>query len=418
MAVQFDNNVSEWSRTTAADGKWLNKNTIQPLIERTEILRDAINDMTGSSVPELKAQLETEKQVRAEADTAEHTARSEADDALRRDIDGLSEQIGDTINLKPGPGIKLDEVDGGRYLEISANYNDGDNTTYGIFNSTTAVGYGKGGWVINPDSGNLTTDGTEIYGLKDNKVYHIEISGHFVVNTPNDTIISAYLLDSNGKKLYFNIDTSNSELVVPVSFTYSFIPTTNLDTTTGTYKYKLIKWTSMDEHGQEDTEAEENAINLFITDISIHEVANKTISVSIPSIKLYGFADNPVLAGSTLLDYRKLPISNANPMTGNVEIQVVDNSIKTKTTGIYNCNAVVNITRTETLTEDVAMIFKVPYSSTQDMLIDHIISKTATTTTICLCWQAANCNHLDIKVNTLPVGLSAKIKYIQFTETA
>ena len=250
MAVQFDNNVSEWSRTTAADGKWLNKNTIQPLIERTEILRDAINDMTGSSVPELKAQLETEKQVRAEADTAEHTARSEADDALRRDIDGLSEQIGDTINLVEGQGIKLDEVDGGRYLKISANYNDGDNTTYGIFSSTSGAGYGKGGWELSESNGNLTTDGLEILGLKDNKVYHIEISGHFVVNTPNDTIISAYLLDSNGKKLYFNVDTSNSELVVPVSFAYSFIPTTNLDTTTGTYKYKLMKWTSMDEDGQ------------------------------------------------------------------------------------------------------------------------------------------------------------------------
>ena len=401
MAVQFDNNVSEWSRNTAADGKWLNKNTIQPLIARTEILRDAINDMTGTSVPELKAQLETEKQVRAEADNAEHEARTEADNTLRRDIDGLSEQIGDTINLKAGEGIKLEEEDSGRSLKISANYNDGDNTTYGIFTSSTGAGYNTGNWVLIPLSGNLTTDGISIKGLKDNKVYHIDISGYYVVNTPNDTIISAYLLDSNGKKLNFNVDTSNSGLAVPIILSYSFIPSTGFDETTETYTYKLEKWTSIDEYGQEGREAETNSINLFITDISIHELATKTISINVPTIKLYGFADNPTLAGSTLLDYRMLPISNANPMTGNVDIQVIDNSIKTKTTGIYNCNAVVDITKTGTLSEDVAITFKVPYSSTQDMFIDHIISKTATATTICLCWQAANCNHLDIKVSTL-----------------
>ena len=207
MAVQFDNNVSEWSRTTVADGKWLNKNTIRPLIERTEILRDAINDMA-----------------------------------------------------------------------------DSDNTIYGIFSSTSGAGYSKGGWELTESNGNLTTDGFEICGLKDNKVYHIEISGYYTVNTPNDIIITAYLLDSNGKKLYFNVNTSNSGLVVPVTFAYSFIPTTNLDTETGTYKYKLLKWTSMDEDGHEDTEAEESAISLYISDISIYEIANKTISVSVPKL--------------------------------------------------------------------------------------------------------------------------------------
>ena len=416
MAVQFENNVSEWSRTTAADGNWLNKNTIQPLIERTEILRDAINDMTGSSVPELKAQLETEKQVRAEADTAEHTVRSEADDALRRDIDGLSEQIGDTINLVEGPGIKLDEVDGGQTLKISANYNDGDNTTYGIFSSTSGAGYGKGGWELTESNGNLTTDHTEILGLKDNKVYHIEISGHFVVNTPNDTIISAYLLDSNGKKLYFNVDTSNSELVVPVSFAYSFIPTTNLDTTTGTYKYKLMKWTSMDEDGHEDTEAEENAISLFITDISIHEVANKTISVSIPDVKLYGLANNPPLVGSTTVGEKILPI-DGTAMTGNTEFQIENNSIKIKSSGIYNCNAVVVITGSGALTGNETFTFTVPYSNSGNMSFTHILDISKVTNTVCICWQAADCTHLNIKVDKLPLGLSAKIEYIQYTET-
>lgn len=416
MAVNFDNNVSEWSRSTAADGKWLNKNTIQPLIERTEILRDAINDMSGTSVPELKAQLETEKQTRANADRSEHDERVQADNELHREVDGLSEQIGDTITLVEGPGIKLDEVDGGQTLKISANYNDGDNTTYGIFTSTTGVGYGKGGWVISETNGNLTTDHTEILGLKDNKVYHIEISGHFIVNTPNDTIITAYLLDSNGKKLYFNVDTSTSELVVPVTFTYSFIPTTNLDTTTGTYKYKLMKWTSMDEDGHEDTEAEESAISLFITDISIHEVANKTISVSIPDVKLYGLANNSLLAGSTTLGTKTLPIDGTS-MTGNTDIQIENNSIKIKSSGIYNCNAVVVITGTGTLTGNETFTFTVPYSNSGNMSFTHILDISKITNTICICWQAADCTHLDIKVDKLPAGLSAKIEYIQYTET-
>lgn len=417
MAVNFDNNVSEWSRSTAADGKWLNKNTIQPLIERTEILRDAINDMSGTSVPELKAQLETEKQTRANADRTEHDERVQADNELHREVDGLSEQIGDTITLVEGPGIKLDEVDGGQTLKISANYNDGDNTTYGIFTSTTGVGYGKGGWVISETNGNLTTDGTEILGLKDNKVYHIEISGHFIVNTPNDTIITAYLLDSNGKKLYFNVDTSTSELVVPVTFTYSFIPTTNLDTTTGTYKYKLMKWTSMDEDGHEDTEAEESAISLFITDISIHEVANKTISVSIPDVKLYGLANNSSLAGSTTVGTKTLPL-DGTPMTGNTDIQIENNSIKIKSSGIYNCNAVVVITGTGTLTGDETFTFTVPYSNSGNMNVTHILDISKVTNTVCICWQATGCTHLDIKVDKLPAGLSAEIKYIQYTEIA
>ena len=417
MAVQFDNNVSEWSRNTAADGKWLNKNTIQPLIARTEILRDAINDMTGTSVPELKAQLETEKQVRAEADNTEHIARAEADDTLRRDIDGLSEQIGDTINLVEGQGIKLEEVDSGKYLRISANYNDGDNTTYGIFTASNGAGYNTGDWALVELNGNLTTDGISIKGLKDNKVYHIDISGYYVVNTPNDTIISAYLLDSNGKKLNFNVDSSNANLAVPVMLSYSFIPTTGLDETTGTYTYKLVKWTSMDEYGQEGREAETNSINLFLTDISIHELATKNISVSVPDVKLYGLADNPDLVGTNTLGTKKLPLSVTNPMTGNIEIQVTNDSIVTKSSAIYNCNAVVVITKTGTLTENVAIRFDVPYTTTQYMSFDHVIDVTKTTNTICLCWQAAGTNHLDITVNTLPLGLTAKVKYIQYTET-
>ena len=49
--VNFDGvPVSGWSRTTVADGRWLNKNTIEPLSARTDILKDAINNLDASDI--------------------------------------------------------------------------------------------------------------------------------------------------------------------------------------------------------------------------------------------------------------------------------------------------------------------------------------------------------------------------------
>ena len=104
-------------------------------------------------------------------------------------------------------------------------------------------------------------------------------------------------------------------------------------------------------------------------------------------------------------------------MTGNTEIQIENNSIKIKSSGIYNCNAVIVITGSGALTGNDSFTFTVPYSNSGNMSFTHILDISKVTNTVCICWQAADCTHLDIKVDKLPFGLSAKIEYIQYTET-
>ena len=41
--------VRTWSRSTVADGNWLNTNTIQPLIDRTNVLEEDQADLLSST---------------------------------------------------------------------------------------------------------------------------------------------------------------------------------------------------------------------------------------------------------------------------------------------------------------------------------------------------------------------------------
>lgn len=84
--------VSQWSRTTAADGKWLNKNTIKPLNDRDDFLADAIDGFD--------AKIQAVSAARAAADTAieqsfanEATERAAADTSLDTRIDGYRDDL-------------------------------------------------------------------------------------------------------------------------------------------------------------------------------------------------------------------------------------------------------------------------------------------------------------------------------------
>lgn len=416
MAVNFnDNKVSEWSRSTAADGKWLNTNTIGPLIRRTEKLRDAIEDVE-QSVGGINSGLSLEIQNRESKDTEEKTARIDADDILQGQVTELSDQLGNTITLAAGTGISLEEVEGGQTLKISANYNDAEETTYGIFTGDDSIAYDNGGWTFEKTAGNLSlsSDYKKIIGLKENTVYNIEIEGYYRVNTPlTNEVFTAYLKDCNNKYSSFSVDMTRANgQNVPITISFSFIPSgsTNIDADTQTYTYNIDKWTGYTGQGTIDA-------TVTLTNISIFEVASKTITVQTPEITLYGLKENAYLTGSAVFENQKFPLTGT--AMSDPHVTVLSNVITLDSTGIYNCSAIIEfekVTPGSTISDtNNAFTFTVPYSS-QDMEMTYTIDLANNLNTVNLNWQVSNCSGLYISLNRLPDGLKARIKYIQFTE--
>lgn len=414
MAVNFnDNKVSEWSRSTAADGKWLNTNTIGPLIRRTEKLRDAIEDVE-QSVGGINSGLSLEIQNRESKDTEEKNAREDADTTLQDQVAGLSDQLGNTITLAAGTGISLEEVEGGQTLKISANYNDAEETTYGIFTGNDHIAYDNGGWTFTKTAGNLSlsSDNKKIIGLKENTVYNIEIEGYYNVGTAlTDEIFTAYLRDCNNKDSFFSVDMTRANgQYVPITISFSFIPSgsTNIDVDTQTYTYNIDKW--MGYTGQSTINA-----TVTLTNISIFEVASKTITVNTPEITLYGLKENNYLTGNASFVNQKFPLDGT--AMSDPHVTVLNNVITLDSAGIYNCSAIIEfekVTSGSTISGN-AFTFTVPYSS-QNMEMTYTIDLANDLNTVNLNWQVSNCSGLYISLNRLPDGLKARIKYIQFTE--
>lgn len=410
MAVNFnDNRVSEWSRSTAADGKWLNTNTIGPLIRRTEKLRDAIEDVE-QSVGGINSGLSLEIQNRESKDTEEKTAREDADVILQGEVTELSDQLGNTITLAAGTGISLEEVEGGQTLKISANYNDADNTSYGIFTGDDNITYDHGGWTFEKTAGNLSLDseGKIIVGLKENTVYNIEIEGYYHVDTAlTDEVFTAYLRDCNSKDSFFSVDMTRANgQLVPIMISFSFIPT-NFDVNTQTYTYNIVKWAGFPGQSPDAT--------VTLTNISIFEVASKTITINTPEITLYGLKENTYLTDASV-ESQKLHLDGA-PMTGPVSYS--SNVITLNSAGIYNCSAIIEfekVTSGSTISGGNAFRFTVPYYNSQDMEMTYTIDLANDLNTVNLNWQISNCSGLYISLDRLPDGLKARIKYIQFTE--
>lgn len=409
MAVNFnDNKVSEWSRSTAADGKWLNTNTIGPLIRRTEKLREAIEDVE-QSVGGINSGLSLEIQNRESKDDEEKTAREDADDILQNQATELSEQLGNTITLAAGTGISLEEVEGGQTLKISANYNDADNTSYGIFTGTSDIDYNSGGWIFTRFAGNLSldSDNEKIVGLKENTIYNIEIEGYYHVDIALNEVFTAYLKDCNNKDSYFSVDMTRANgQLVPITISFSFIPT-NFDVNTQTYTYYIDKWAG---HTESTIDA-----TVRLTNISIFEVASKTITVQTPEITLYGLKENTYLTDASVVS-QKLHL-DGDPMTG--PVSYTSNIITLNSAGIYNCSAIIEFvkeTPSSTISGGNAFTFAVPYYNSQDMEMTYTIDLANDLNTVNLNWQVSNCSGLYISLDRLPDGLKARIKYIQFTE--
>jgi hypothetical protein len=153
-----------------------------------------------------------------------------------------------------------------------------------------------------------------------------------------------------------------------------------------------------------------------ITNISIFEVASKTITVQTPEITLYGLKENPYLIGDALIVNQKLPIDGTAMSDPHVIFS--NNVITLDSTGIYNCSAIIEFekeTSGSTISGSNAFTFTVPYSS-QDMEMTYTIDLANDLNTVNLNWQVSNCSGLYIFLNRLPAGLKARIKYIQFTE--
>lgn len=108
--------VSQWSRTTAADGKWLNKNTIKPLNDRDDFLADAIDgfdakikaeaDARAAADTAIEQSFANEATERASKDTEittaisnESTAREAADSALQERLGDLNDDLKDHKEL-------------------------------------------------------------------------------------------------------------------------------------------------------------------------------------------------------------------------------------------------------------------------------------------------------------------------------
>lgn len=405
MAVEFDNEVSEWNRQTAADGKWLNLNTIVPLIHRTETLRDAINDMEESDLSEINRKIEQEVTDRTDADAIEANVRAEADNNQVHSISELASQLGDTITICEGEGIHIEEIDGGNHLKISVTHDSGDNTTYGFFNVSGSAAFGTSNWTISKSSGNLNTNGTYITELKDNKVYNITVSARYIVNTPINGVICAYLEDSTGKKLNFNIDLSIDNLEIPLSFSYDILPSGQIDTETQTYMFRFVQWAS------DDPAASSVNANLILDNITVHEVASKTIDITMPEITQYGIKDNSSITGpGTLVS---LPFDGV-PMAG--QISHSGTQIDLVPANKYICNAMLEFKPTSTSGSSYEEItVSVPYQTNNNMVMSYYVSMEHTST-VNLAWQISSCSELEIVLNNLPTNLSASVKYIQITE--
>ena len=407
MAIEFDNVVSEWNRNTAADGKWLNLNTIVPLIHRTETLRDAINDIEDSDISELNRKVEQEITDRTTADAQESETRAEADNNQLHSISELASQLGDTITICEGDGIHIEEIDGGNQLKISVTHDSGDDTTYGFFNVSGTAAFGSNRWTISKSSGNLSTDGTDIIGLKDNKVYNITVSARYIVNTPINGVICAYLEDSTGKKLNFNIDLTINNLEIPLSFSYDILPSGQIDPTSQTYKFRFTQWNS------DDPAASSVDASLILDNITVHEVASKSIGITMPEITQYGIKDNSSITGpGTLVS---LPFDGV-PMAG--QISHSGTQIDLVSTNKYICNAMLEFKPTGTPGSSYEEItVSIPYQTNNNMEMTYYVPMEHTST-VNLAWQISSCSELEIVLNNLPTNLSVSVKYIQITEIA
>ena len=165
--------VSQWSRTTAADGKWLNKNTIKPLIDRDNFLADQIDGFD--------AKIQAEAVARAAADTAiENSFANEAKE--REDMDNtLDARIVNYAN----------DLKAHKQLDASSDeFGHLTNTAYKKFNdAANAVENNKDNW------DNISTIKV---GTDDVTGNTVTITGNKNINVTADTSTKTITIQTTG----------------------------------------------------------------------------------------------------------------------------------------------------------------------------------------------------------------------------
>lgn len=161
--------VRTWSRTTVADGNWLNTNTIQPLIDRTNVLEEDQADLLSST-------------------------------------NHLVDSLGNDMEIVPGDGIKFTVNNSSAQLFISTSKSSLIYNTGNIHNAEY-VTPGSGSAYFNLNT-NVVDTSTVIEGEKitveSNSIYLksgiYAVSCNIALNingTPDDTIYHFYLKIDN-----------------------------------------------------------------------------------------------------------------------------------------------------------------------------------------------------------------------------
>lgn len=165
--------VSQWSRTTAADGKWLNKNTIKPLIDRDNFLADQIDGFD--------AKIQAEAVARAAADTA--IEQSFANEATER------EAMDETLDARIDD--YADDLEAHKQLDASSDeFGHLTNTAYKKFNdAANAVEDNKDNW-DNISTIKVGTD--EVTGNT------VTITGNKNINVTADTSTKTITIQTTG----------------------------------------------------------------------------------------------------------------------------------------------------------------------------------------------------------------------------
>ncbi len=165
--------VSQWSRTTAADGKWLNKNTIKPLIDRDNFLADQIDGFD--------AKIQAEAIARAATDTA--IEKSFANEATER------ENMDKTLDARIG--YYADDLEAHKRLDASSDeFGHLTNTAYKKFNdAANAVEDNKDNW-DNISTIKVGTD--EVTGNT------VTITGNKNINVTADTSTKTITIQTTG----------------------------------------------------------------------------------------------------------------------------------------------------------------------------------------------------------------------------
>lgn len=372
----------EWNRNTVADGKWLNKNTILPLMNRDNKLLSLIEEQ-GST---------------------ERDERIYNDGLLWSAISAVSGNNTFVTSTDNSINVTTVSAEDRRTYDLSLNLEE---TKYGILDNTTFVSRNNNNWSFNSVEGTLSANGNIITGLTHGKLYHVTCDLEYNVETQLDGYTRATITDHTPIPHDFLIDMSfGADVIIPAVLSYDFVATDD--------NYEILKWNTEDDI----------IASLCIKHIYIHEVAAEIVNsqghaAKDINVKTYGIYDSMYLIGNN--NYRKIYLNGTIETSDGTMLPIkTSNTLELKQTAKYNCVASISFYNTSVLDAYEICKIRIPFNDKHKEVMTYTFDCGIEYTeenplTIPVVWQCESCTSAMIEFNTSNYW-KAKLNYIHITE--